>query len=84
MVFRNGANSQQIEHLRRRLGMWRGQLVTKPGRRTYLLDKGNYLDLARQAANHNTSSLTPQDRRQKLIRKIGETLQQIEKGLYKL
>ena len=84
MVFGNGANPQQIKYLRRRLGVWREQLVTKSRESNCALDKGNSFDSLRQAANHNASSQYPQERKQKLIRKIGKTLQQIEKGLYKL
>ena len=48
MVFGNGANPQQIKYLRRRLGVWREQLVTKSRESNCALDKGNSFDSLRR------------------------------------
>jgi RNA polymerase-binding transcription factor DksA len=84
MVFESGINSQKIEYFRRRLGAWHDQLVFESGESNCDLAKVNSCDLLRQAINRNASFQSPQERKQKLIRKLDETLQQIEAELYRM
>ena len=87
MVFENGANSQQIEYLRRRLGIWHDQLDFESEEGSWYLNKGNTFDQMKQVvnlANRQVSSQSPQERRQKLIRKIDETLRHIEARSYRI
>jgi DnaK suppressor protein len=85
MAFENGVNSQQMEYFRRRLLVWRDQLVSGSRQTACHSDEGSSLDLtgqAESAVNKDASSQSPDDRKQKLICKIDETLHCIKAGTY--
>jgi DnaK suppressor protein len=86
MTFEKGINSQQVEYFRRRLMAWRDELLSESGETACHSGKGIPIDvigLAANAANKQSSSQSPDDRKQKLTHKIDETLQRIKAGTYR-
>ena len=84
MAFDTGINSQQLAYFRRRLILWRDELTTESTGAACNSSDDSTFSFKGQMAN-TTNSSTPyhsQDRKQKLIRKIDETLSQIEAGTY--
>ena len=85
MAFEIGINSQKIEYFRRRLLAWRDELTTEPAGTTFDNTQGVHSELMGQAANttnSSASSQSPQDRKQKLLHKIDDTLHRIKEGTY--
>jgi RNA polymerase-binding transcription factor DksA len=85
MAFEDGVNSQRIEYVRRRFLVWRDELVSESGEMACHSDKNAPIVFTGQAANatnNQTSSQSPDDRKQKLICKIDETLHRIKAETY--
>jgi DnaK suppressor protein len=88
MTFEDGVNPQQIEYVRRRLLVWRDEMVSETsisGETSCPADKEVSFDFIGGTANmvnKDASSQTSDDRKQKLISKIDETLHRIEAGTY--
>lgn len=79
-------NPRQLEYFRRKLLFWRGQLLEELRQELYELreDRVQEVDILDQGAIETSSSLKQRtrDRYRKLISKIDEAIESINKGTY--